>query len=215
MIDWLQINPQPWCLIIDHEAFAKQGNWCSLSICLCSHTLPTDHLNTNLSLLHWIDNSTQKYSFDLSWNFTFIQNYNFELNWQCNAANSSWNSIVNQMISWESARLNHLTCNQGAHMDNSARCGQSEWIAVVNWPNFSESVNVLLSRKITFWHVWLKRNSALFIVSKHFKKLIVYSLLLYSLCETPWREDFLVWWHLKQNKGQHTDNIYFKRIFLQ
>ena len=39
--------------------------------------------NSNLSLLHWIDNSTQ--------NFTSIRNYNFEFNWQSNAANSSWN----------------------------------------------------------------------------------------------------------------------------
>ncbi len=58
--------------------------------------------NSNLSLPYWIDNSTQNYNFVLSWNFTSIQNYNFELNWQSNAANSSWNSILNQMISRES-----------------------------------------------------------------------------------------------------------------
>ncbi len=53
--------------------------------------------NSNLSLLHRIDNSTQNYYLELSWNLTSIQNYNFELNWQFNAANSSWNFILNQM----------------------------------------------------------------------------------------------------------------------
>ncbi len=41
---------------------------------------------------------------------------------------------------------------------------------------------------------------------------IIRSLLLYSLSETPWRENFLVWWHLKWNKGQHTDDIYFQKL---
>ncbi len=45
--------------------------------------------NSNLSLLHWIDNSTQIYNFELSLNFNSIQNYYFELNWQSNAANPS------------------------------------------------------------------------------------------------------------------------------
>ncbi len=58
--------------------------------------------NSNLGLLHWIDNSTQDYNFELSWNFTSIQNYNFDLNWQSNAANSRWNFILKQMISFES-----------------------------------------------------------------------------------------------------------------
>ena len=58
--------------------------------------------NSNLTLLHWIVNSTQSYNLELRWNFNSIPNCSFELNCQCNAANSSWNFILNQMISWES-----------------------------------------------------------------------------------------------------------------
>ncbi len=48
------------------------------------------------------DNSTQNYNFELSWNSISIQNFHFELNWHSNAANSSWNFILNQMICRES-----------------------------------------------------------------------------------------------------------------
>ena len=64
--------------------------------------------NSNLSLLRWIDNSTQNYNFELSWNFISIQNFNLELNWHSNAANSSWNFILNQMIRRESASCMYL-----------------------------------------------------------------------------------------------------------
>ncbi len=52
------------------------------------------------------------------------------------------------------------------------------------------------------WHVWPKAidDSNLFKVSQHYKKLIMFYLLLYSLCKTPWREDFLVWWHFNETK---------------
>ncbi len=58
--------------------------------------------NSNLSLLHWIVNSTQNYNFESKWHFNSIQNFSFELNCQSNAANLSWNSILNQMIGRES-----------------------------------------------------------------------------------------------------------------
>ncbi len=70
--------------------------------------------NSNLSLLHWIVNSTQNYNFESRWNFNSIQNCSFELNCQSNAANSSWNFILNQMIRREIVSLYVMF----SHMNN-------------------------------------------------------------------------------------------------
>ncbi len=64
---------------------------------------------SKLSLLHWIVNSAQNYNFESRWNFNSVQNCRFELNCQSSAANSSWNSILNQMISRESVSPWNIT----------------------------------------------------------------------------------------------------------
>ena len=61
-------------------------------------------------MLHWIDNSTQNYNFELNYNFYSVQNCNFELNCQSHAENSSWNFIFNQIISGESAKV-QINCS--------------------------------------------------------------------------------------------------------
>ena len=78
------------------------------------YTLPTDHLiqdeiptwvccigfTATSNCFHTILNINEARK--LGWNSISIQNFNFEWNWHSNAANSSWNFILNQIICRES-----------------------------------------------------------------------------------------------------------------
>ncbi len=65
-----------------------------------THTLKTDFLFENGDPIPGFPFSNKNRM--LNENFNSIQNCSFELNWKSNAANSSWNFILNQMICRES-----------------------------------------------------------------------------------------------------------------